>query len=265
MEPFDDALEKSAISEIDTALKRLNKGWTIAKRSLKEWDFKTSAQSLEGLADELDKLSDRWQEQETILRDSIEVDQKFVQSDDYAAAIEEVLKTSGIPVRGEFPNYEFPPFKLTFNREQGYVRLSVGRRSQQTKAFAPEQLGTWVAGQYRKVIESKFDATRFCKELLSAYELLNTLTLKQDSVAWGHSIPLKDIYRLLTLKQAAKQDYPEALFVFDLARLKEQSQIQYDQYQFDLEPSRNPASSFLLVNSQGQESRVSTLAIHLMD
>jgi hypothetical protein len=73
MEPFDDALEKSAISEIDAALKRLNKGWAIAKRSLKEWDFKTSAQSLEGLADELDGLGDRWQEQETILLDAIEV------------------------------------------------------------------------------------------------------------------------------------------------------------------------------------------------
>jgi hypothetical protein len=265
MEPFDDALEKSAISEIDASLKRLNKSWVLAKRSLKEWDFKTSAQSLEGLTEELDKLSDRWQEQEKTLTDAIAVDQQFVQSDDYATAIEEVLKTSGIPVRGEFPNYEFPPFKLTFNREQGYVRLSVGRRSQQTKAFAPEQLGNWVLGQYRKVIESKFDATRFCKELLSAYELLNTLMLKQENVAWGHSVPLKDIYRLLTLKQAAKQDYPEALFVFDLARLKEQVQIQYDRYQFDLEPSRNPANSFLLVNSEGQESRVSTLAIHLMD
>ena len=53
--------------------------------------------------------------------------------------------------------------------------------------------------------------------------------------------------------------------MFDLARLKEQSEIVYEKYQFDLEPSRNQASSFLLVNSQGQESRVSTLAIHVAD
>jgi hypothetical protein len=264
MEQFEEA-EKAAIGEIDAALKRLIKGWTIAKRSRKEWDFKTSEQTLEALTNDLEQMGDRWQEHETIIRKSTQIDQEFVESDDYPKEIETVLSELGIPVRGEFPNYEFPPFKLTFNRDQGTVRLSVGRRSQQTKVFAPEQLGAWVAAQYRKVIDSKFDANRFCKELLATYELLNCLMLKQDSVAWGHSVPLKEIYRLLTFKQAAKQDYPEALFVFDLARLKEQTEIQYDRYQFDLEPSRNSSSSFLLVNSQGQESRVSTLAIHLLE
>jgi hypothetical protein len=264
MEQFEEA-EKAAIGEIDTALKRLNKGWAIAKRSRKEWDFKTSDQTLEALTDEIDKLSDRWQEHEKTIRETIEIDREFVESDEYPEDIEAVLNELGIPVRGEFPNYEFPPFKLTFNREQGTVRLSLGKRSQQTKAFAPDQLGTWVSAQYRKVIDSKFDSNRFCKELLATYELLNCLMLKQDSVSWGHSVPLKEVYRLLTFKQAAKQDYPEALFVFDLARLKEQPEIQYDRYQFDLEPSRNSASSFLLVNSQGQESRVSTLAIHLLE
>jgi hypothetical protein len=264
MDHLDEA-EKATISDIDAALKRLNKSWAIAKRSCKEWDFKTSEQTLEALSAELEGLGNRWQEHEKIIRQVIELDQEFVESDDYPKEVETVLSELGIPLRGEFPNYEFPPFKLSFNRDQGVVRLSIGRRSQQTKAFAPEQLGAWVSSQYRKVIDSKFDANRFCKELLSAYELLNCLMLKQDQVNWGHSVPLKEIYRLLTFKQSAKQDYPEALFVFDLARLKEQPEIQYDRYQFDLEPSRNQASSFLLVNREGQESRVSTLAIHLLE
>lgn len=265
MEPFDDALEKTAIGEFEVTLKRLTRTWAVAKKALNEWDFKTSRQSLETLETELSQVSDRWAAKASVLNQAIEVDQEFVDSDEYPAAVESALQAVGVPVRGTFPNYEFPPFKLVFNVEQGNIRLSVGRRSQQTKAFAPQQLAPWVEGQYRKVVESKFDATRFCRELLSAYEMLNRLMLNQETIAWGNSVLLKDIYRLLTLKQTTRQDYPEALFVFDLARLKEQSEIVYEQYQFDLEPSRNQASSFLLVNSQGQESRVSTLAIHIAD
>ena len=265
MEPFDDALEKTAIGEFDVTLKRLIRNWAVMKKSLDDWDFKTSRQSLETLTTELSQVEEQWVAQAAVLKQAIEVDQGFVDSDEYPAAVEAALKAVGVPVRGEFPNYEFPPFKLVFNVEQGNIRLSVGRRSQQTKAFAPQQLAPWVEGQYRKVIESKFDATRFCRELLSAYEMLNRLMLNQETIAWGNSVLLKDIYRLLTLKQTTRQDYPEALFVFDLARLKEQSEIVYEKYQFDLEPSRNQASSFLLVNSQGQESRVSTLAIHVAD
>lgn len=263
MEPLDG--EKTTIVELDATFKRLVKVWSAVKKSRKEWDFKTSSQTLEVLAEELTRLDDRWQDQQAVIQKALQADQEAVQSEAYPTDIENALKAVGVPVRGEFPVYEFPPFKLTFSRDQGVVKLSMGRRSQQTKAFAPDQLASWVAGQYNRVINSKFDSTRFCRELLSAYETLNLLTLKSNEVNWGHSVSLKDIYRLLTLKQSVRQDYPEPLFTYDLARLKEQSEIRYDRYQFDLEPSRDPGKSLLLINSQGQESRVSTLAIHLIE
>jgi hypothetical protein len=264
MEPFDYTLEKSAISELDSAFKRSLKLWGAIKKSRQDWDLKTTTQVLDGLGDELEKLGDRWQDNSGLIRQGLEADQAFIQSADYPPEIEAALKAVGVPLRGEFPNYEFPPFKLTFNLDQSTVRLSMGRKSQQTKAFATEQVANWVSSQYRKVIDSKFDATRFCRELLSAYEILNRVAMHQDEVNWGHSISLKDIYRLLTLKQAAKQDYPEPLFTFDLARLKEHPEIRYEQYQFELQPSRN-LPSFVLISSQGQESRVSTLAIHRVE
>lgn len=261
---FDPALEKSAISDLDVAFKRSLKLWSVVKKSRQDWDFKTSAQVLDGLAAELAKLGDRWQENSGLLRQGLAADQAWAQSVAYPMAIEAELQAVGIPFKGEFPSYDFPPFKLTFNLDQGTVRLSMGRKSQQTKVFFPAQVAQWVHGQYRKVIDSKFDATRFCRELLSAYEILNRMDMHQDEVAWGHSIGLKDIYRLLTLKQVAKQDYPEPLFTFDLARLKEHPEIRYEQYQFELQPSRN-LPGFVLINSQGQESRVSTLAIHRVE
>ncbi|KAM3114239.1 hypothetical protein [Phormidesmis sp. 146-33] len=264
MEPLDEA-EKTTIAELDATFKRLVKVWSAVKKSRKEWDFKTSSQTLEVLTEELTRLDDRWQDQQAVIQNALQADQDIVQSETYPAEVENALKAAGVPVRGEFPVYEFPPFKLTFSRDQGVVKLSMGRRSQQTKAFAPDQLATWVAGQYSRVINSKFDSTRFCRELLSAYETLNRLALQNNEVIWGHSVSLKEIYRLLTLKQSVRQDYPEPLFTYDLARLKEQPQIRYDRYQFDLEPSRETAKTLLLINSQGQESRVGTLAIHLVE
>jgi hypothetical protein len=260
MESLDDGLEKSAMSELDIAFKRLLKFWVITKKSRQDWDFKTSSQMLESLSEAVEDLSDCWQTNASVIRDALADDQEFIRSADYPAEVEAALEAVGIPYRGEFPSYEFPPFKLTFNLDQGYVRLSMGRKSQQTKAFAPDPLARWVEGQYRKVIDSKFDATRFCRELLSAYEVMNLASVKQKQVLWGHPIPLKDIYRILTVKQSARQDYPEPLFTFDLARLKESPEIRYEEYLFDLQPSRE-LPSFVLINSQGQESRVSTLAI----
>lgn len=172
------------------------------------------------------------------------------------------MKDAQIPIKGEFPTYEFPPFKLIFSRDNGYVKLSMGRRSQQKKAFAPAALAAWVSKEYQRVLNSKFNAEHFCQELLIAYEMTNRLTLKQDSAVWGHPVSLKEIYRLLTLKQSVKQDYPEALFTYDLARLKEQFDIHYNGRRFELVPSRNQTSGLLLVNSKGQESRVSSLIIY---
>lgn len=252
--------EEAAVREVDMSLKRIMKSWISLKRSRKDLDLKTAAQVLELPGQDLQQLTECWTGYHTAIQDGIQADQAFVASDEYPKAIEQALQDAGVPVKGEFPSYEFPPLKLTFTSDA--VRLGMGRRSQQIRAFAPQQVAAWASKEYRRVIDSKFDASRFCRELLNAYELLNRLEVKGDGVLWGHSVPLKDIYRLLTLKQTAKQDYPEALFTFDLARLREQPEIFYESYQLELVPSRNPSGSFLLINSRGQESRVSNLAIY---
>lgn len=256
------SFEEAAIKHIDAVLKRLTSRWTSLKKSRSELDFKTAAQTLDEIEVNIKQLATSWSEHQTTIKDALQVEREFVLSDTYSPQVEQALRDAQVPIKGEFPNYEFPPFKLTFVREQDYVRLSMGRRSRQTKVFAPVALATWVAKEYERVINSKFNAERFCRELLSAYEMLNRLNLQKDSVVWGHPVNLKEIYKLLTLKHSAKQDYSEALFIYDLARLKEQFDIYYSGYQFELVPSRDQSSGLLLVSSKGQESRVSSLIIY---
>jgi len=265
MEPTGKSPDQVVITEVNSTLKRLLKHWGNVKKAQQHWDFKSSDQVLAAFTEDLDHLSQSWPESCQTLQTAIAEDQAFVQSAAYPAAIAAAFAAVEVPLQGEFPTYEFPPFKLTFAPESGVVRLSIGRQSQQTRLFAPEVLAAWVAVQYKRVVNSSFNADRFCRDLLSAYEIINRLALKQPDVTWGHPVPLKEIYKLLTLKQSTRQDYPESLFVYDLARLKEQFDISYNQYRFELVPSRNAAKGLLLRNSKGQESRVDALIIYAND
>ncbi len=254
--------EEAALKHIDAVLKQLTSRWANLKKARVDLNFKTVDQALEGVDENIKQLAISWDEHQTTIENTIQVERDFVLSTAYAPQIEKALKEAEVPIKGEFPNYEFPPFKLTFFCDSDYVKLAMGRRTQQSKALAPTAISAWVSKEYQRVVNSKFNAERFCQELLSAYEMLNRLNLKQDSVVWGHPITLKEIYKLLTLKQTAKQDYPEALFTYDLARLKEQFDISCDGYRFELVPSRNQSSGLLLVSSKGQDSRVSSLIIY---
>lgn len=265
MNDIDRPSEEAAIKCIDAVLKQLATRWISVKQARIDLDFKAVAQSLDGVDENITQLSTSWNEHQAVIENAIQVDRQFVLSDEYPPQVEKALKDVDIPIKGEFPNYEFPPFKLTFFCDGGYVKLGMGRRTRQSKALAPTTLAAWVAKEYQRVVNSKLNTERFCQELLSAYEILNRLTLKEDSVVWAHPITLKEIYKLLTLKYSAKQEYSEAIFTYDLARLKEHFDICYEGYRFELVPSRNQSSGLLLVNSKGQESRVSSLIIYDKD
>ena len=265
MNDSDRPSEEAAIKHIDAVLKQLTSRWANVKKARIDLDFKTVAQALDGVDENITQLAISWDEHQTVIENAIQVDRDFVLSDEYPPQVEKALKDAEVPIKGEFPSYEFPPFKLTFFCDGGYVKLGMGKRTRQTKALASAALAAWVAKEYQQVVNSKFNAERFCQELLSAYEMLNRLTLKEDSVVWGHPVTLKEIYKLLTLKYSAKLDYSEALFTYDLARLKEHFDICYSGHRFELVPSRNQSSGLLLVNSKGQESRVSSLIIYDKD
>ncbi len=262
MNDLDPLSEETAIASIDAVLKQLTSRWTSLKKARIDLNFKTINQSLEGVNENIKQLSISWDEEQPTIKTAIQIERDFVLSKDYAPQVEQALQDVGIPIKGEFPSYEFSPFKLTFFVDSGYVKLSMGRKSQQNKALAPKALALWVAKEYQRIVHSKFNFEQFSQELFNVYEILNRLNLKTGSIVWGHPIEIKEIYKLLTLKTSAKQDYPEALFSYDLARLKEQFDVTHNGYRFEFIPSRNQSSGLLLVSSKGQESRIGSLAIH---
>lgn len=262
MNDSDHLSEEAALKHIDLLFKQLTSRWASFKKARTDLNFKVVSQALDGVDENLEEIGKSWDENRTIIENALQVDWDFVGSDAYPPEVEQALKDAGIPLKGEFPSYEFSPFKLTFFLDSGYVKLGMGRKAQQTKALSSKAIALWVAKEYQRVVRNKFNVEQFGQELFSAYEMLNRLNLNKDAVVWGHPIAIKEIYKLLTLKTSAKQDYPEALFSYDLARLKEQFDISHNGYRFEFVPSRNQSSGLLLVSSKGQESRVGSLAIH---
>lgn len=261
-EPEAPASEKVMLSELDQAMRRLNKEWANLKTARKTWDLQSYQKTLLALSAQTQELSPLWQSKQEVWQADLTQLQAQLQAANYVTEIESALHQVGIVFQGEFPKYEFPPFSLHFQLTDGTIKLWLGKLQEKTTALHPREVAEWVSKRYKKVTEKKFDTERFLKELLAAYKKANQLTYREADVLWGKAAPLELLYDLLTLKQSAKKDYPKSLFIYELARLKEQFDMRYEGYQFELGFARNQERAFVLVDSHGKESRHSSLTIY---
>ena len=253
-------LEKQVISETDVLIRRLAKQWKQIKKSKMDWDFQTLTKTLVSFENDLQQLSQSWDDKLQCLNEWVVSQQSWINSPAYTEAIEEALKTAKIPFQGSFPEYDFPPFKLVFKDD--VVRLWLGKMQEKTTCLSPLAIAEWVSKNYKRVIEKKFDIERFLKELLAAYQKGNQINYREEHVMWGKAVPLELIYELLTLKQSAKKEYPKSLFVFEIARLKEQFEVQHEGYVFELGYARKQEKAFLIIDSKGHDHRLSSLTIY---
>ncbi len=253
---------KSAISELAVIDRRLQNNLTKARKAIDNWDFKELEKALETLGEDARALAARHESAMPEISRTLRAEQEFVSGDAYPGELEQALRGAGLPVQGSYPKYELIPFKLTVDPEQGAVILSVGRKSERTYAFAPQQVADWVSVRYKKLVERKFDSERFCRELVDAYRTGNRIAYKQDDVLWGRAVSLSTIYDLLTVRRSTRQEYPKELYIYELGRLKEQFEIGYQNYRLEFGFARNQAHALLVIDSQGRESRISSLIVH---
>ena len=252
----------TAEPRVDSLSRQLYKNWLAVKKAKTVWDFRSLQKAQTAYADELQELAGLWPQYQVQLEQETLVDSEFVRGDAYGAALEEALKAAGIPLQGSFPTFEFPPFKLTIAVETQEAKLGMGRKLERSTALGPKTLAAWVSGRYQAVAGKRFDAESFMRDLLNAYKVANKIAYREADVLWGRAVGLDAIYELLTLKQSARQEYPKPLFVYNLARLKEQFDLTQDEYRLELGTARNQTKALLIVDSQGRESRISSLTIY---
>lgn len=252
----------SSSKNVENTLKESTKAWAQAGEAATTWDIQGLERAMKTLDQKQSELSTYWQEAR---KDLLELEQLLhdsLKESTYAVELEQCLRTAGIPLQRNFPEYDFPPFKLVIDSEAMEARLIYGRKVEKTRVLQPTKLSEWVALRYQKVVGKKFDAKRLMKELMGAYQYANRYTYRGEDVLWGRAISLELLYDLLTLRKPSKQDYPKSLYLYELGLLKEQPDLSVDGFAFEFGFAREQSKALVLVDSRGRESRVSSLTIY---
>jgi hypothetical protein len=259
---MDDNTLKNDLTSFDSMVRKLVKNWHVIKNTSKSWNLRDSLAISGSMLPLQLELQEMWNTINTGLSQEINSIKEHLDTEEYVLELENELKNQNVPINGSFPQYELPPFKLMISLDNLEARLSLGRKNERTPLLNPQELAKWVSIRYKRVSGRKFNSVAFMKDLLNAYQIANRLVYREKDEAWGRAVPLHQIYELLTLKQASRQDYPRQFFIYDLGLLKEQTTISLEGYRFELGFARNQSRSIVIVDSLGRESRISSLTIY---
>lgn len=245
-----DSLEK------DIKVIHLHYSKMIAAR--KHWSIKQYHDARQKFWDALHEIVNHQQLLETIEDDWLSDIQQQIQSSDYPHQVETLLQQNGISFSGQFPDYQIPPFKLSFSFSKNTVKLSMGRKSYQTHILEPQSLVEWISQHHRSLLSSSFAHEQFCKEIMSAYKYLSHSN-------WRRQISIKDVYQLLTIKKSTKQDYPEENFMFDLSRLLRLTVIEYEGFYFEFTAHKESKKNYFITNEQGKDKTIGLVSVYPKD
>jgi len=258
---MNDDLEQK-IEEMRVMLKVIAKTWSIMRNSLNSWDFNAFKTSIENLNSNLNAVDIVWE----ILKDSIveknRQDSKQIGSDEYIFELEKCLREQNLQVQGNYPEYTLPPYKLVINNETSDIKLFFGRKIEKTTIMKPDKIALWVSDKHKNITKKKFDVEMFMNELIETYKIINKLTYREKDVIWGKAVKILDLYNILTIKKSTKMDYPKLLYMYELAQLKEFSEMVYNDFKFEFGFARDPSKAIIIVDSKGIESRISSLTIY---
>lgn len=248
--------QKNIVTDLATNLKPVVQklATNIAKlqKSSEDLNLKVYVETYSHFERDLRNLMEIWDIHEKSGNDLVSQANAWFTGTEYPQVLETHLRDLKVPFAGSFPDYEIPPFKLSIQVNRRVVKLSMGKKSQQTNIFAPEPLANWVSEQYHDLINSPFNSDQLCKELLAAYQYLS----KNNS-----SVSLKDVYQILTLRSNTRQEYPESIFIFDIGRLLESFKIEHKGHSFIFAPHLEHNKNYALIDRNGTERQVGLMRI----
>lgn len=254
--------DQNAVTELAASLKplvqKLTKNLAKLQKSSQDLNLKGYVEAYSSFDGDLQTTVELWNSHEESDCDLVAQANNWLISQEYSQLLETCLCDLKVPFTGSFPEYEIPPFKLSIQVERRIVKLSMGKKSQQTNIFAPKPLADWVSEKYQTLMNSSFNSDQLCKELLEAYPYLS-------NKSWGVTVSLKDIYQLLTLRSNTKKEYPEPIFMFDLGRLLESVKIEYKGHSFDFQPHKISNKNYAIIDRRGKERQLGLISIYKVD
>ena len=186
------------------------------------------------------------------------------QLENYKDELENQLRQVGLYFDGNFPKYYLPPFELYFLVNQQVVQLRLGRKVEKTGIFDPQALTRWIKKRYDALTNQQFNRRIFFNELLEAYKIgfiYNFGGCSTHQNLWGRPVPLKLIYKIMTIKTQTRREYPETYFIYDLARLRAEG-LRFDNYQIEFGHTREKQSYIIPDLTSSRQERFSTITLH---
>ena len=246
-------------------LKILNRVFNGLQKAHKDWnfaDFYKYRDKLENISQEMPQRTRDYLNQ---YDSDMEDNKKVLESASYQEDLEKAMRLKELPFEGEFPDYAVGPFKLEVNIPKYEIVLKSGRKTKRFNFLKPDEVANAVSSYYRKIVKRPFNADRFAKDLLKAYEVANRLIYRDKIVKWGNAVSLKELYKLLTLRAASRREYSDDQYIYDLSLFR-QSDMRFNGHHFELGTSREVGRTYLLIDPDSKrEVRVSSLIIYEED
>lgn len=242
-------------SRFFNGLQKAQENWNIT-------DFHKYRDKLENISQEMpQRIRDYLNQSDNNMADN----RKAFESASYQEDLEKAMRLKELPFEGEFPNYAIGPFKLEIATPKYEIMLKFGRKTKRFNFLEPNEVANTVSSYYRKIVKRSFNADRFAKDLLKAYEVANRLIHRDKIVKWGNAVSLKELYKLLSLRAMSRREYPENQYIYDLSLFR-RSDMRFNGHHFELGTSREIGRTYLLTDLDSKrEVRVSSLIIYEED
>jgi len=226
-EPFlPEALEAN-LRDLAAALKSLEGQAKALRTAAGTWDFRRLRQRLPELLEALsaiEKLGERFRGE--LQRFGLQ---------DFGPAVETYVRLLtaeagrlGLDLAGEYPDFTAFPVELHVRLADEQVRI--GKKTAST--LEPHTVVQALQKEQARLHRSSFNAQRFMKSLVAAYDLLAP---EREGRASASSVSLLKIHDVLTLR-TGKADYSRQAFAFDIYRLRRTTDLVFEgkrQLQFE--------------------------------
>jgi hypothetical protein len=242
-------------SRFSNGLQKAQENWNIT-------DFHKYKDKLENISQEMpQRIRDYLNQSDNNMEDNL----KAFKSVSYQEDLEKAMRLKELPFEGKFPDYAIGPFKLEVNISKREVIFKFGRKTKKFNFLEPNEVANAVSSHHQKIVKRSFNADRFAKDLLKAYEVANRLIYRDKIVKWGNAVSLKELYKLLTLQAMSRREYPENQYIYDLSLFR-QSDMRFNGHHFELGTSREVGRTYLLIDPDSKrEVCVSSLIIYEED
>jgi len=166
----------------------------------------------------------------------------------------------GHAVDGEYPTLRVFPVEVKVDVTHDLVQVN----NRIVRVLHPKAVAALVSKEVAKRYKERFNVNQFLRALVRIYDVLMaeriSTTLEQGQKNIARSVPLKQIYSLLSVRTGAT-GYSQNQFAFDLYRVRTESDLMFEGRRLVFESTRNASGAIVIPLPGGQKENIGSLEV----